>query len=61
MKKKMTLEEYEREIYRHLTGKLHFSAEVAENLMNDYRDRFREYYEENWSVALAATAMTLGD
>ena len=29
--------------------------------MNDYRDRFREYYEENWSVALAATAMTLGD
>ena len=59
--RKMSLEEYKNEVYKHLTEKLHFSIEVAKGLMTDYNDRFQEYYEDDWSVALVTTAMIAGD
>ena len=53
----MSLEEYKKEVYDHLTKTLKISAEVANDLMKDYEPFFREFLEDDWTIAMAATYM----
>ena len=58
-KLEMSLEEYKNEVYKYLTEKLHFSVEVAENLMKKYDEDFQEFYSENLSVEAAGCGMAM--
>ena len=59
MKKKMTFEEYKREVFHCLTNSLDRTIPVADRLMKDHEADLQRCFDENLDANAAAVGMAM--
>lgn len=56
----MTLEEYKKKVETYLLKMFKGSKERVSELMRTYEPDFLQFFNENWEISVAATAMVMG-